>query len=70
MVRFIIAIYFLGTAILVATILGVVAHFGLSIARSTIRTDALYGHHFCRDRLAGSALLNGMSRCLLMNYTT
>jgi len=57
MVRFIIPIYFLGTALMVATILGVVSHFGLGIARSTIRTDALAGIIFVGIALAGSTLL-------------
>ena len=57
MVRFIIPIYFLGTAIIVATILGVVSHFGLGIARSTIRTHALAGIIFVGIALAGSTLL-------------
>jgi len=57
MVRFIIPIYFLGTALMVATILGVAAHFGLGIARSTIRTDALAGIIFVGIALAGSTLL-------------
>ena len=57
MVRFIIPIYFLGTAIVVATILGVVAHFDLGIARSSIRTDALAGIIFVGIVLAGSTLL-------------
>ena len=57
MVRFVIPIYFLGTALVVATILGVAAHFGLGIARSTIRTDALAGIIFVGIALAGSTLL-------------
>jgi len=57
MVLFIIPIYFLGTAIIVATILGVVSHFGLGIARSTIRTDALAGIIFVGIALVGSTLL-------------
>jgi len=57
MVRFIIPIYFLGTALMVATILGVTAHFGLGIARSTIRTDALAGIIFVGIALVGSTLL-------------
>ena len=57
MVRFIIPIYFLGTALMVATILGVAAHFGLGIARSAIRTDALAGIIFVGIALAGSTLL-------------
>jgi hypothetical protein len=57
MVRFIIPIYFLGTAIMVATILGLVSRFGLDIARSTVRTDALAGMIFVGIALAGSALL-------------
>src|SRR5450759_3501981 len=42
---------------MVATILVVVAHFGLGIARSTIRTDALVGIIFVGIALAGSTLL-------------
>ena len=42
---------------MVATILGVVAHFGLGIARGTIRTDALAGIIFVGIALAGSTLL-------------
>jgi hypothetical protein len=57
MVRFIIPIYFLGTAIIVATILGVVSNFGPGIARSTIRTDALAGIIFVGIALVGSTLL-------------
>ena len=57
MVRFIIPIYFLGTALMVATILGVAAHLGLGIARSTIRTDALAGIVFVGIALVGSTLL-------------
>ena len=47
----------LGTAVMVATILVVVAHFGLGIARSTIRTDALVGIIFVWIALAVSTLL-------------
>jgi hypothetical protein len=57
MIRFIVPIFVLGTAVMVATILVVVAHFGLGIARSTIRTDALRGIIFVGIALAGSALL-------------
>jgi hypothetical protein len=57
MIRFIVPLYMLGTAVVVATILGVVAHFGLGIARSTIRTDALVGIIFVVIVLAGSALI-------------
>lgn len=57
MVRFIIPIHFLGTATVVATILGVGSQFGLGIARSTVRTDALAGIIFVGIALAGSALL-------------
>jgi hypothetical protein len=57
MIRFIVPIFVLGTAIMVATILVVVAHFGLGIARSTIRTDALVGIIFVGIALAGSTLL-------------
>ena len=48
MIRFIVPIFVFGTAVMVATILVVVAHFGLGIARSTIRTDALAGSHLSR----------------------
>ena len=51
MIRFIVPIFVLGTAVMVATILVVVAHFGLGIARSTIRTDALVWVSFLSDRL-------------------
>jgi hypothetical protein len=57
MIRFIVPIFVLGTAVMVATILVVVAHFGLGIARSTIRTDALVGIIFVGIALAGSTLL-------------
>jgi hypothetical protein len=57
MIRFIVPIFVLGTAVMVATILVVVAHFGLGIARSTIRTDALVGIIFVGIALAGSNLL-------------
>jgi hypothetical protein len=57
MARFIVPIFVLGIAVMVATILGVVAHFGLGVARSTIRTDALAGMIFVAIALAGSALL-------------
>ena len=42
---------------MVATILGVVAHFGLGMARSTIRTDALEGIIFFGIVLAVGTLL-------------
>ena len=57
MIRFIVRIFVLGTAVMVATVLVVVAHFGLGIARSTIRTDALVGIIFVGIALAGSTLL-------------
>jgi hypothetical protein len=57
MIRFIVPIFVLGTAVMVATILVVVAHFGLGIARSTIRTDALVGIISVGIALAGSTLL-------------
>jgi len=57
MIRFIVPIFVFGTAVMVATILVVVAHFGLGIARSTIRTDALVGIIFVGIALAGSTLL-------------
>ena len=57
MIRFIVPIFVLGTAVMVATILVVVAHFGIGIARSTIRIDALVGIIFVGITLAGSNLL-------------
>ena len=57
MIRFIVPIFVFGTAVMVATILVVLAHFGLGIARSTIRTDALVGIIFVGIALAGSTLL-------------
>ena len=57
MIRFIVPIFVLGTAVMVATILVVVAHFGLGIARNTIRTDALVGIIFVWIALAVSTLL-------------
>ena len=57
MARFIVPIFVPGTAVIVATILGVVAHFGLGMARSTIRTDALEGIIFVGIVLAAGTLL-------------
>jgi hypothetical protein len=57
MIRFIVPIFVLGTAVMVTTILVVAVHFGLGIARSTIRTDALVGIIFVGIALAGSTLL-------------
>jgi hypothetical protein len=57
MIRFIVPIFVLGTAVTVATILAVVAHLGLGMARSTIRTDAVAGIIFVVIVLAGSTLL-------------
>jgi hypothetical protein len=57
MIRFIVPIYVLVTAIIAATVSIIVAHFGLGIARSTIRTDALVGIIFVGLALAGSTLL-------------
>jgi hypothetical protein len=57
MARFVVPIFVLGSAVMVATILGVVAHFGLGMARSTIRTDALEGIIFVGMVLAVGTLL-------------
>ena len=57
MIRFSVPIFVFGTAVMVATILVVVAHFGLGMARSTIRADALAGIIFVGIALAGSTLL-------------
>ena len=57
MARFVVPIFVFGTAVMVATILGVVAHFGLGMARSTIRTDALEGIIFVGIALAVGTLL-------------
>jgi hypothetical protein len=57
MARFVVPIFVFGTAVMVATILGVVAHFGLGMARSTIRTDALEGIIFVGMVLAVGTLL-------------
>jgi hypothetical protein len=57
MIRFIVPIYMLVTAVMTATVLDIVAHFGFGIARSTIRIDALAGIIFVGIALAGSTLL-------------
>ena len=57
MARFVVPIFVLGTAVMVATTLGVVAHFGLGMARNTIRTDALEGIIFVGIVLAVGTLL-------------
>jgi hypothetical protein len=57
MARFVVPIFVFGTAVMVATILGVVAQFGLGMARSTIRTDALEGIIFVGMVLAVGTLL-------------
>jgi hypothetical protein len=57
MIRYIVPIYVLITAVMAAITLDIVAHFGFGIDRSTIRTDALVGIIFVGIALAGSALL-------------
>ncbi|MGA7390483.1 MAG: hypothetical protein WBW99_21505 [Pseudolabrys sp.] len=57
MIRLIVPIYMLITAVMTATVLDIVAHFGFGSARSTIRTDALAGIIFVGIALAGSTLL-------------
>ena len=57
MIRFIVPIFVLGTAVMVATILGVVAHFGLGIPRVDIRNDALAGAGLIMIVLATGSLL-------------
>jgi len=57
MIRFIVPIYVLVTAVMAAITLDIVAHFGFGIARSTIRTDALAGIIFVGIALAGGSLL-------------
>jgi hypothetical protein len=54
---FIIPIYVLVAAVMAATVLDIVAHFGFGIAGSTIRTDALAGIIFVGIALAGGTLL-------------
>jgi hypothetical protein len=57
MIRFLIPFYVFVTAVMAAIMLDIVAHFGFSIARSSIRTDALAGIIFVGIALAGSTLL-------------
>ena len=55
--RLILPIFALITAVMTAVFLIIVGHFGLGIARSTIRTDALAGIIFVGIALVGSTLL-------------
>jgi hypothetical protein len=55
--RFICPIFALISAVMIAVFLIIVGHFGLGIARSTIRTDALAGIIFVGIALVGSTLL-------------
>jgi hypothetical protein len=66
MIRFIVRIFVLGTAVMVATVLVVVAHFGLGIARSTIRTDALVGIIFVGIALAGSCVYRKLDSAIFV----
>jgi hypothetical protein len=58
MIRFIVPFYMLVTAVMAATFLIIVVHFGFGFARSTIRIDALAGIIFAGAAFAGSSLLN------------
>ena len=55
--RLILPVLVLITAVMAAVFLIIVGHFGLGIARSTIRTDALAGIIFVGIALVGSTLL-------------
>jgi hypothetical protein len=55
MVRFVIVILALGAALIVATVLGAIAH-GLGIPRGTIRLDALISAAFMGIALASTTL--------------
>jgi hypothetical protein len=57
MMRFIVAIYVLVTAVMAAITLDIVVYFGFGVARSTIRTDALAGIILVGVALVGSTLL-------------
>jgi hypothetical protein len=57
MIRLLVPIYVLVTAVMAAIALDIVVHFGFGIARSTIRTDALAGIIFVGIVLAGSSIL-------------
>jgi hypothetical protein len=57
MIRFLVPIYVLVTAVMAAIMVDITVHFGFGIASSTIRTDALVGIIFVGVVLAGSTLL-------------
>ena len=57
MVRFIAPILAVVAAIVAASLLGIVTHYGLGIARGTIRADALASAALIGVALAGGALL-------------
>jgi hypothetical protein len=55
--RIVALILALGVAVMAATVLGTIAHYGLGIARGDIRIDALAGAGFVALALAGDELL-------------
>ena len=57
MARIVVFILALGTAVMAATVLGSIAHYGLGITRADIRIDALAGAGFIALGLASSTLL-------------
>jgi hypothetical protein len=57
MIRYMIPIYVLVTAVMAAITLDIIVHFGFGVAGSTIRTDALVGIIFVAVTLVGSTLL-------------
>ena len=54
--RFVISISAVGAAVVLAVLLGTIAHDGLGIPRGTIRLDALVGATFLGICLGGTAL--------------
>jgi len=57
MARFIVPVLAIVAAIVAAGLLGIVGHYGLGIARGTIRADALASAALIGVVLAGGALL-------------
>jgi hypothetical protein len=57
MARIVVYILALGSAVMAATVLGSIAHYGLGITRGDIRIDALGVAGFIALGLAGSTLL-------------
>ena len=57
MIRFLVPIYVLVTAVMAAIALDIVVHFGFGIASSTIRADALVAIIFIGITLASGTLL-------------